>query len=686
MTDHEPIQAEEGLAAAMVAWSDDAIISKDLQSQITSWNLGAERLFGYTAREMLGASIMRVVPPALHDEQINILERIRRGDRIDHFETVRQTKHRGLIDVSITVSPIKDPQGRIIGASKIARDITELKRHEREIIRLSRLYGALSEINRAIIRISERDALFERVCWALVEQGGFRAVWIAWEEADTHYLRPVAMWGETKNYLRGLELYSDERWEGQSPTGTAFREDRPYISNDVMRDPATEPWRGRMDAAGWCACAAFPIRLGGKPCAILTVYSEQRGFFQGREVELLLEAANNISFALDNFAREDVRRRTEEAIRQERDFSTALINSLPGVLYVYDRTGRFLRWNDNFESATGYDSSDIQTMIPTEFFPEEDRELIRSRIADVFENGTASVEATLLSKDGRKTPYYFTGVRVEIDGDDCVVGVGLDITERKEAANALRAAEDSIRQSQAELTRVARISVLGEFASSIGHEINQPLAAIVTNSGAAVRWLERTPPNVGKTREAIDRIHRDSNLASDVIKRLRALVTKNALEYADLDLNRALEEVLVFASAELRTCGIVVCRELDESLPLVHGDRIQLQQVLLNLVMNGIDAMRVIEDRAGILTLRSKAIDSGTVIIEVEDNGIGVDPATAARLFERFFTTKDGGTGLGLSISRSIVEAHGGRLQAASGSPFGAIFRFTLPAAGTGSP
>src|SRR6185437_3761721 len=184
------------------------------------------------------------------------------------------------------------------------------------------LYGALSEINRAIIRISERDALFERVCWALVEQGGFRAVWVAWEEPDTHYLRPVAMWGETKNYLHGLKLYSDERWEGQGPTGTAFRENRAYIGNDLVRDPATLPWRDRMHAAGWSACAAFPIRLDGNPCAVLTVYSEQKDSFQAREVELLLEAANNISFALDNFAREDIRRRAEETVRQERDFST----------------------------------------------------------------------------------------------------------------------------------------------------------------------------------------------------------------------------------------------------------------------------------------------------------------------------------------------------------------------------
>jgi PAS domain S-box-containing protein len=663
----------------MVAWSDDVIISNDLRSQITSWNQGAERLFGYTAEEMLGTSILRLIPPALHDEETRILERIGRGERIEHFEAVRQTKDGRLIDVSIAVSAIKDPQGRIIGASKIARDISELKRREREITRLSHLYGALSQVNRAIIRISDRDVLFERVCRVLVEQGGFRAVWIGRQEAGTNLLRPLAAWGDTKDYLGGVEIYTDDRPEGHGPSGTAFREGQPYICNDVMSDPATLPWRTQMQTAGWCASAAFPIRLAGQTCAILTVYAEQKDFFQDKEVELLLEAANNISFALDNYARDDIRRRAEETVRHERDFSTALINSMPGILYLYDQTGRFLRWNYNFERATGYTGAEIEMMHPTQFFLDADRELVRSRIEDVFKNGNSSVEAPLLSRDGSTTPYYFTGIRIEIDGRECLVGVGIDITERKQAEDALRAAEVEIRESQAELARVARVSILGEFVSSVGHEINQPLAAIVTNSGAAVRWLARDPPNLDKAREAITRIDRDGNRASDVIKRLRALVTKNAPEYIDLDLNRALDEVLLFAGAELRTSNVLVRTDLCENVPFVRGDRVQLQQVVVNLVMNGIDAMRPVTDRPRVLTLRSKAMDPGAVMIEVEDTGVGLDPTTSSRLFDRFFTTKDGGTGLGLAISRSIVEAHGGRLQASPGSPFGAIFRFTIP-------
>ncbi len=229
--------------AAIVDSSDDAIIGKDLNSIVTSWNQGAEKIFGYTADEMVGTSIMRLIPSDRQDEEAQILAQLRRGERVPHFETQRQTKAGRLIEVSITASPIKDSTGRVIGASKIARDITVLKEREREITRLTRLYAALSQVNQAIVWMPTRHDLFQKICQVLVEYGGFDMAWIGWHDAENHQLHPVAEWGDANAYLQSIQIYTDDRPEGRGPTGTACREGRPYVCNDMFNDPVTLPWR-----------------------------------------------------------------------------------------------------------------------------------------------------------------------------------------------------------------------------------------------------------------------------------------------------------------------------------------------------------------------------------------------------------------------------------------------------------
>jgi signal transduction histidine kinase len=223
--------------------------------------------------------------------------------------------------------------------------------------------------------------------------------------------------------------------------------------------------------------------------------------------------------------------------------------------------------------------------------------------------------------------------------------------------------------------------MLGEFAATIAHEVNQPLAAIVTNSDATLRWLAAQPPNLDEAREALNRITRDSHRAYEVIKRTRALVVQGEPDYTDVDLNQAIQEVVRMTHAEQRKSGVTLVEDLSEGLPPVRGNRIELQQVVLNLVLNSIEAMRPVADRARILSIRTEREDPDTIRVSVQDSGVGFDEATAERLFEHFFTTKVGGTGLGLRISRSIVEAHGGRIWASRAAPHGALFQFTVPVA-----
>lgn len=268
-------------------------------------------------------------------------------------------------------------------------------------------------------------------------------------------------------------------------------------------------------------------------------------------------------------------------------------------------------------------------------------------------------------------------------GEELAFAISLEEERSRLAAaeTARASAEAAARDALAELSRVARMSMLGELVASIAHEINQPLAAIVANCDASLRWLAREPPNVREAEAAIRRAIGDASRMSEVIARTRSMVVKQPFHPADFDLNEAVREVLLFTARERGRSGVETAAELDPDLPLVRGDRVQIQQVLLNLILNGVDAMRSIADRKPRLLVRTSALGSGEVRVDVEDRGVGLDPQTAERVFERFFTTKPGGTGLGLAISRSIVEAHGGRVWTSAAEPNGAIFSFTLPTA-----
>jgi signal transduction histidine kinase len=250
---------------------------------------------------------------------------------------------------------------------------------------------------------------------------------------------------------------------------------------------------------------------------------------------------------------------------------------------------------------------------------------------------------------------------------------------RKEILERKRA-EEALREAQAELAHVTRIMTMGELTASIAHEVNQPLAAVTTNGNAGLRWLAPDPPNLQEARECLRRIIRDGHRASDVIARIRALVKKSAPAKAPLDLSDMIQEVLAMINPETHRHRVAVRTDLAAGLPPVRGDRVQVQQVLLNLVMNGIEAMQAVTDRPRELRIRTQPHESDTVLVAVQDTGLGLEPQSLPRLFEAFYTTKPAGMGLGLSISRSIVEAHGGRLWATPNDGPGATFQFTLPA------
>ena len=272
-------------------------------------------------------------------------------------------------------------------------------------------------------------------------------------------------------------------------------------------------------------------------------------------------------------------------------------------------------------------------------------------------------------KDGSHVPVLIGAAAFD---EECSQGVAfvLDLTERK-------VAEEMLRTLQGELAHIARVAILGEMMASIAHEINQPLAAVVNNASACLRWL--TANNVEEAQHSAELIIADGRRAGEIIGRIRALAKKAPPQKDWLDINEAIQKVITLTYREVQDNHVSLRTQLSGGLPLILGDRIQLQQVILNLMMNAIEAMSGVGEGPRGLLVSSERVESREILISVRDSGPGLDPKSLDHLFDAFYTTKRQGLGMGLAISRSIVEAHGGRLWATVNVPQGAVFQFTLP-------
>lgn len=245
--------------------------------------------------------------------------------------------------------------------------------------------------------------------------------------------------------------------------------------------------------------------------------------------------------------------------------------------------------------------------------------------------------------------------------------------------SAAKQAEQELRQAQADLAHITRVTTLGELTASIAHEVNQPIAAVITNAAAGLRWLKAEPPNLDEVRATLGNIAKDAKRAGDVVDRIRALAKKAPLRMARFDLNEAVVDVIALTRSELVKHGVSLQMQLATGLPLIEGDRIQLQQVILNLILNAVEAMSGIDNGTREVRISTGSEASNAVLVTVRDFGPGLDPQSVDRLFEAFYTTKPGGLGMGLAICRSIIQAHKGRLWATANEPRGAVLQFTLP-------
>jgi PAS domain S-box-containing protein len=369
------------------------------------------------------------------------------------------------------------------------------------------------------------------------------------------------------------------------------------------------------------------------------------------------------------------RKRAEAALRaSEERWRAVFERAIVGIVTV-GLDGRYATANASFQRITGYTEDELRTLTVFDITHEEDRGFIRSFPLEVGSASVHEFEKRYRRKDGQAVWAYVSSFVVPATDTSpaFIAGIVVDNTDRKRA-------EEALRQAQADLARVNRVMLLGEMTASIAHEINQPIAAVITNANAGLRWLRAGPPNLEEVHQALGRIVRDGNHAGAVIHRIRGLARKQLPARRDRsDLNEAIREAVALTQAEVQRHEVNLQMRLADDLPLVPGDRVQLQQVIINLVMNAVEAMDGQGYSPRELTISSGTGSSSDVFVEVQDTGPGLDPADLDRPFQSFYTTKPDGMGLGLAISRSIVEAHGGRLSAAPNQLHGAVFRFTLP-------
>jgi PAS domain S-box-containing protein len=370
-----------------------------------------------------------------------------------------------------------------------------------------------------------------------------------------------------------------------------------------------------------------------------------------------------------------VRKQAEDALRQSQSYlAEAQRLSQTGSFGWRVATGEII-WSDETFRIFGHARAPSVSLdsVFQRIHP-EDRARVRQTVDRASSDGRDFDHGyRLRMTDGSIKHVHATAHAVtDTSGGIEFVGAVTDITARRQA-------EEKLHEAQAELAHVARVTALGELAASIAHEVNQPLAAVVAHAAACRRWLDRDPPNLEEARGTVQSIIKDGNRAGEVIQHVRALVNKTVGQKTPLDINEVVNDVITLLHYELASHRISLRMELAPALCPVLGDRIQLQQVILNLVINGIEAMQPVTDRRRELAIRTRQDDAGKILVEIRDCGIGLAGGNASRLFEAFFTTKSDGMGMGLSICRSIVESHGGRLSASGHAGPGATFQFVLP-------
>ena len=544
-------------------------------------------------------------------------------------------------------------------------DLTERKRSEQRRLthhRVTRILAEAPTVEEAAPKILQ--AVCEGLGWDLGAWWGI--------DREAGVLRCAELWRSRS--LEAAEFEAATRGStflpGSGLVGGVWASGAPAWIPDVVQDPTF--LRASIAAReGLHAAFAFPILLGDEVLGVVD--------FVTREVrepdQILLDSLATLGSQIGQFIE---RKRAEQALRESEREARLIVGAIPGFIAVLSREGEVEFVNRQVLAYFGRTLEDLRDWKMSDAVHPDDLPHVISVWTRAMESGAPyEVEHRFCRADGAYRWFRSRGMPLR-DGDGRVVRwyvLLTDIDDRKRS-------EAELREAYSELAHVARVTTMGELTASIAHEVKQPIAASVTSAQTALRWLDAQPPELGEVREALSRIVRAGKRAGDVIGRIRALVTKAPPPKEPVDINAAIREVVELTRGEAVKNGVSVRTDLGEGLPLILGDRVQLQQVILNLIINGIEAMTGVGEASRDLLISTSRDGTGAVLVLVADTGPGLAAGAPEQVFAAFYTTKPGGLGLGLSICRSIIEAHEGRLWARANEPLGAIFQFTLPAPG----
>lgn len=452
---------------------------------------------------------------------------------------------------------------------------------------------------------------------------------------------------------------------------TVIKSCEPLLVENGLDD---EKWKSAPEIqVGMVSYLGFPVRWpDGRVFGTICVLDDKSNRYSDAYQELLSLCRDVLEGDLQTLAR------VHEEMEDQRAHLSELFSRVPEAVVMVDGNCSISRVNPEFTRLFGYTAGeaigrDIRELIATTDLHEDVEGFMSrmSRAEDVF-----AAEAVRRRKDGARVPVFLTCVPVSSRaGTRTGYLIYRDLTETKRLQNEQR----RYHETQLELANVNRVATLGQLSASIAHELNQPLTGIIINCGASLRMLATVPQNLDGVQDAVRRTMRDGQRASEVIARLRALFSRKEPAFEPIDLNEATRDVIALSHGEFEHRRVAVRMELADDLPHVRADRIQLQQVVLNLLRNALDAMSTVDDRPKDLLIRSEREESGSVRLSVRDAGIGFDPQLTGRLFDAFYSTKSDGMGVGLAVSRYIIENHQGRMWANLNDGPGATFSFSLP-------